>query len=63
MRIVLPVSMALAAAIATLATAAETSVGSGAKKSQITFTKDVAPILRTAAKCVTGRTRSRRCHC
>src|ERR1700756_4767714 len=37
---------ALAAAIATLASAAETSAGTGANKPQATFTKDVAPLLQ-----------------
>src|SRR5580700_512073 len=49
MRAILPLSIALAAAIATL-TAAETpassSTASGANKTQVTFTKDVAPLLQ-----------------
>src|SRR5580700_9764791 len=49
MRAILPLSIALAAAIATL-TAAETpassSTASGANKPQVTFTKDVAPLLQ-----------------
>src|SRR6204780_2638258 len=45
MRAILPLSIALAA-VATLATAAETSVVTGANKPQVTFTKDVAPLLQ-----------------
>src|SRR6202161_4124151 len=45
MRAILPLSIALAA-VATLATAAETSAVTGANKPQVTFTKDVAPLLQ-----------------
>src|SRR5580658_8928440 len=46
MRAILPMSVALAALAATLAMAAETSAPNGGNKPQVTFTKDVAPLLQ-----------------
>ena len=46
MRVILPLSLSLVAAISTLATAADTLTPGSASKPQPTFTKDVAPLLQ-----------------
>src|ERR1700688_5005485 len=46
MRAILPLSLSLMAAISTLATAADTLTPGSASNPQVTFTKDVAPLLQ-----------------